>query len=294
MRLANCACGATTKTPNATGEAVFLPSPDKSAQPGGFLFSWYNDLMALSWSGRRQSLYYAVAGVILIGILLVVWQTFFTTIPTCFDNKQNGGEFGVDCGGTCALLCQGSARAPVVLWARAFRVSGNNYTAAAYVQNNNVGSGARAVSYSFQLFDDKNILVVERDGRVDIPPVQTVPIVETGIDAGNRTVAKTIFAFSTLPTWYQVSKEAVPPIKISGQKLNQDGTLSATVTNNSLRDVKNLSVAAVLFDAQGTARAASKSRMSVLPAKASQQVIFTWPEPPANIVRAEVTVLPEF
>lgn len=202
---------------------------------------------------------------------------------------MNGDEHGVDCGGSCALLCPNESRAPVISWSRAFNTSPQTYTAAAYIQNGNVGAGARQVGYSFQLFDADNILVVERDGVVDLPPVQIVPIIETGINVGNRSVARTLFAFSTVPMWQRAG--ALPALHMTGQTLAPDGSrLSATLANDSLVAAR-ATVAAVLFDQDGVARAASKSTLSVGP-RSSVPLTFTWVGGVPNVVRAELTILP--
>lgn len=246
--------------------------------------------MALSWSGRRKALYTSVVGVIGLMLLIFVYQALFTAPPLCTDGKQNGGEVGVDCGGPCSLLCEGGARAPVVVWARAFESAPQIYTAAAYIQNNNVGSGARQVGYSFQLFDAQNKLVVARDGVVDLAPVPTIPIIETGINAGHRTVARTIFSFSTEPVWLRAGQ--LPMLSASKQSLSPDGSrLSATIRNDSLVQAR-ATIAGVLFDAEGVARAASKSTITI-PARGETPVVLTWGMTPTEpIVRAEVTILP--
>ncbi len=245
--------------------------------------------MTLSWSGRRKALYTAVAGV--LGLLLVgfIYQALFTAPPMCTDGKQNGTEHGVDCGGTCALLCQSEAKNPVVLWARAFEQAPQTYTAAAYVQNNNPGAGARQVGYTFQLFDDENRLIVDRSGIADIPPVPVVPIIETGITAGNRPVTRALFSFSENPQWIRAGQ--LPVLSVTGQKLSPDGRrLEATIRNASIGDAK-VQVAAVVFDDSGVARAASKSTITV-PARGQTPVVFTWLISPPGTARAEITILP--
>ena len=259
--------------------------------------------MSLSWSSRRKVLYLAVAGAIAAGVLFVLYGVFFTAAPTCFDGTQNQNERGIDCGGVCTLLCSNIERQPVVLWARSFQTDTLSttlgqvgiYTVAAYVQNQNGSAGARAMRYSFQLFDEKNSLVVERDGVIDLPPVQTIPIVEQNINVGTRSIARVLFAFSEVPVWERVPASNIPTLQVSQQNLASDGSrLSATVTNNSEADAPELAVVAVLFDQAGIARAASKSILSLLPSGASQQVVFTWPAGVPNIVRAEITTLPSF
>jgi len=251
--------------------------------------------MALKWSLRRQLLYYAVASIISVFLSIIVWQALFSTEATCFDKKQNGGETGADCGGPCALLCQDTARAPVVLWSRAFKVGQRSYTAAAYVQNQNQSAGARAVSYSFQLFDDKNLLIVEKTGVIDLPPVRTIAVVEPNIDVGNRVVARTQFSFSTTASWSRVQADAVVPVKVADQLLSRDGSrLSATLVNDTLEDSPRVMMVGVLFDQYGTARAASKSTINRIPRKSSQPIVLTWSGGVSDIVRAEITILPSF
>ncbi len=255
--------------------------------------------MALSWSDRRKYIYLTVFGVIGIGILCWAYFAFIYHPPTCFDGRKNGDEMGVDCGGACSLLCVNQTRQPSVAWARSFltvpATSTNIYTAAAYIQNTNLSAGARNVSYSFQLFDAKNQLIIERNGVTELPPVSIIPVIETNIPTGTRTIARTLFAFSALPVWNAVAPDSLPPIDVTRQALSADGSrLTLTLENNTVKDISNVTVAGVLFDGSGVALAASKSLIPSLPRKSSQNVTFTWPLGVPGVVRAEITVLPSF
>ncbi len=250
--------------------------------------------MALSWSARRQLLYYIVGLIVLALVLFFTYRTFFITTPSCFDNKQDGDETGIDCGGPCSLVCSDVARAPVVEWARSFQTAPSTYTAAAYIENPNIGSGAKNIGYSFQLFDSKNLLIIEKRGTTDLPPVQTIPIVDPNINVGSRTVARTLFTFFDVPTWYKVTSQT-PTLRVTNQNLSADASrLQVTLENDTLTDAPNVNVAAVLFDSQGVARAASRSFVTLVGKKSSQDVVFTWPNGVPDIVRAEITVIPNF
>lgn len=263
--------------------------------------------MAFSWGERRKYTYLAVFGIISVAFLCWVYISFFYHAPTCFDGARNGSEVGVDCGGSCSLLCQNQTHEPPVAWARSFLTvsaasttpageKGNNlYTAAAYIKNNNIGAGAHKAAYSFQLFDAKNQLIIERSGVTDLPPLPNIPIIESGIQTGTRTIARTLFAFSALPVWRVVSADSIPTVGVSHQVLASDGSrLSLSLDNNTVEDVSNITVAAVLFDSNGVALAASKSLISSLPHKSSKSVVFTWPLGVPEVTRAEITVLPSF
>lgn len=264
--------------------------------------------MALSWSERRKYMYLTVFGVIGVAVLCWGYFSFIYHAPTCFDGAKNGTEIGVDCGGTCSLLCKNQTREPAVTWARSFLTvsaasttsvggekTNNLYTAAAYIQNTNLSAGAHKVAYSFQLFDAKNQLIIERNGITELPPVPTIPVIETNIPTGTRTIARTLFAFSALPVWNAVVPDSLPPIEVTRQTLSADGSrLSLTLENNTVKDISNITVAGVLFDGNGVALAASKSLITSLPRKSSQNVTFTWPLGTPEVVRAEITVLPSF
>lgn len=253
--------------------------------------------MTLSWSLRRKLVYSGVTLFVALVVVVYVWVRFFTAAPTCFDGKQDGTETGVDCGGSCSLVCSDAAKAPVVLWARAFSNSDHTYAAAAYVQNNNGNAAARGVHYAFQFYDASNKLIIERDGTFDIPPVETMPVVEPSIDVGNRQVAHVQFSIDdTYPlVWDTVPAAQIPSLRTSAQQLSRDATrLDATIENNSIFDAPNVTLVAVLFDASGVARAASKSLVPVVPHKSSTHVVFTWPQAVAGIVRTDITILPSF
>ena len=236
---------------------------------------------------------YAVSA-FLVALIGGVWVylSYFNAPPSCIDRKQNQGENGIDCGGPCLSICSTEAKEPAVLWARPFMVGTSSVTAAAYIQNTNPGAGARAVRYTFRLYDKNNDLVVERDGVMDLPPVTTVPIIETGITIGYRPPVRAQFSFHGTVEWTKILAGDMPSLSISNESLSSDGTrLSATITNNSFVDAPNVTVAAVLFDARDVALAASKTILSV-DQKSSAPVVFTWPTPTIGVTHAEITVLP--
>ena len=250
--------------------------------------------MHIKWSFRRQFLYYGVAVVVLAVLSLATYTLFLNSPPSCSDGRQNADEHGVDCGGSCSLVCAVEAHDPVVLWARAFRTSPQTYTVAAYVQNPNVSASTKALPYVLQLFDDHNLLVVEISGSLDIPPVRTVPIVAPNVVVGQRTVARTLLSFTgTPPVWRKSAP--LPTLRIGNQRLAADGsTLSATIYNDSNVEVRDVVASAVLFDTVGTALSASKSILSRLGRKESQDIVFTWSGGVQGSIRAEITILSAF
>ncbi len=249
--------------------------------------------MVLSWRMRRQLLYYAVGGVVALILFLLVSTLLLSQTPTCSDGSRNGTETGVDCGGSCANICMEQAEKPRVLWTRAFRTGANTYTLAAYIESPYPTATASRVPYFFELRDDKGLLVLERKGLLDIPPIPIIPIVEVNVNVGERSVSHTFLSFPQTPQWVKVSSNTKRDVRISLPTPNSDySRVSATLTNSSLQDAEDVTVMAVLFDTAGVARGASKTFVSELPRTSSKSIVFTWPSGVPNIVRVELTVLP--
>lgn len=245
-----------------------------------------------TWGTRRKALYITTAGLFVFALLGALAYAILSRPSSCFNGVRDGSEQDVDCGGSCSRMCIQSVRPPNVLWTRYFTLAPNTYSVAAYVENTNSGAYVRQARYVFKLFDTNNILIAERQGIAAIAPTRITPIVETNINTGNRTPARAFMEFTATPQWDRAL--AVPPIRVDSEDLSPSGQrLSVMVHNDDVKDVANLSVAAVLFDAEGQAQAASVSVIPLLERAGQTQVVFTWPLAPKRpIVRAEVVALP--
>ena len=81
----------------------------------------------------------------------------------------------------------------------------------------------------------------------------------------------------------RVSEEKANQLKIlvSDIKLeNEDSSpkLSATVKNNSLFQIPEVNIVAILYDEKGNAVSASKTYLDVLNGEETRTINFTWPE----------------
>lgn len=199
--------------------------------------------------------------------------------PTCFDGKMNGNENGVDCGGSCQLVCAFQASDPIVKWDESFEVRPGEWGAVAYVENPNDAFIAN-IDYLFRFVDEKGVTIALREGNTYIPPRSTFAVFESGISLGERVPAQEFFSFEEDKfTWkkseFENRKLEIRSIRISE---NQSGTrLSGVIVNPSVREVKNIEVIGILYDLEGNAIAASETTVSSLGEKGSADVVFTWP-----------------
>ena len=236
----------------------------------------------MSWSSKRQIIIVLILLVAISGTAFVHYRDRIFVAPTCTDGKMNGTEVGVDCGGSCTNFCSSQIQLPIVLWSRSFKVAPSVYTAVADIQNQNTAA-ISAIPYEFRLYDPSGVYVGRVDGTALVPPSGNYAIVETGIQTGNASVASTTFEFgkASVP-WVRIDP-SIAKLRIDTSKISLDtsGTipkLSATLSNTSPTiALKNISVAAILYDANGNAITASKTFLPQIATQGSAQVVFTWP-----------------
>lgn len=250
----------------------------------------------MSWASRRQFKYFSFFMIIVALIIFAIIYPFISKKPTCFDSKQNGKETGVDCGGTCSLMCKEDISDPVVLWSRAFPVTGTNYNLVAFIENRNKNSGVINAPYEFRIYDNDNKLLGRREGTTFIPPNQQFAVFESRFDSGESQIKTVTFEFLPPLVWIKkFSTIQTLPIYVKNIVFdnNKDTpNLSATISNDSVYDLPGFDVIAILYDSNQNAINVSKTHKDNLPSNNSLPVIFTWPEAFSTIpVTKDVMVL---
>ncbi|OHA38654.1 MAG: hypothetical protein A3G52_04385 [Candidatus Taylorbacteria bacterium RIFCSPLOWO2_12_FULL_43_20] len=231
------------------------------------------------WATKRKLSYIGAFFVLLfVGFALPVFFFVYDS-PTCFDGKQNQNETGIDCGGSCNILCSTESIRPLVLWQRIFKVLPGIYNAVAYVENANISSGSEAVPYVFELYDENGSLIAERKGVADIPPNKKFPIFEDRIDTGGKTPSRTIFQFTDDPVWKKDTRQ-FPDIRVTSSSLvegEDNPRVLSTIENRSLEDIYDLEVVAMVYDSGENVIAASRTYVNKLEKGGSENLVFTWP-----------------
>ena len=252
----------------------------------------------MSWADRRKFLY--LTGIFVFLLVVVggpIAYKIVTTPSTCHDGKMDQGETSVDRGGPCLLLDDASLQPHAILWARSFQVRGGSYNAVAYIQNPNRNAGVVAANYQFALYDSQNVLIADRTGTTYIMPGGITPVFAAGIDAGNRIVAHTYFTLTDPSlTWERMSNPTAP-ISVTGKLVANTSSVpqvTATASNSSVSDIKDISFVAVVFDTGGNAINASATKVPDLGAGEQAQIAFTWPDPFSAVVGSEdvIPVMP--
>lgn len=237
----------------------------------------------MSWASRRQFQY--IGGLLIfLGILalIIAWPTI-TKAPTCSDGKQNNGERGVDCGGSCQRICTADASEPIVLWSRAFPVTGNIYNLVAFAENRNKDAAVYQVSYEFRIYDTNNILIGRRQGSTFISPNQQFAVFEPRFDAGASEVKSVNFEFTSPFVWMKKQPTIQTlPIRVDDIVLADDKgipSLTAQINNDSIYDLPEFDVITIIYDIRHIAINASKTHKDGLASNEKSLLLFTWPQP---------------
>lgn len=250
----------------------------------------------MSWASKRQFKYFSIfIAFVALVIFILIYPMLFKK-PTCSDGKQNGTEIGVDCGGSCSIMCKIDVSDPSIIWSRAFHVTDNNYNLVAYVENRNKNSAVVSAKYEFRIYDTNNKLLGRREGITFIPPNQQFAVFESRFDSGESKIKSVTFEFLSPLVWVKKFPTLQTlPIRVKNIIFdnNKDTPgLSAIISNESVYDIPEFDVITILYDVNKNAINASKTHKYKLLSNSSMPVTFTWPEElPIVSVTQDVMVL---
>jgi uncharacterized protein YegL len=234
-----------------------------------------------SWAVKRQ-IYYGTTFVVITGLVFfgIFWKLFYK-VPTCTDGIQNGEEKGIDCGGSCKNLCTSDTLTPVVLWSKVFHISGDVYTAVAYIQNPNITSKNPKATYRFKIYDENNNIIETKNGETSIPKNKKFAVFETGLVIKNKIPKSADFEFLSFAPWQkEIEKENTVNVEY-GTLLSTTTSpkITGTISNTSQSDIESLELDVFVLDGKENVVAASRSFVDNLIKGSSQDFVFTWPKP---------------
>ena len=211
------------------------------------------------WATQKKLSYISII-IVVLAILGAGLYFYLRQAPTCFDQKQNQGELGVDCGGSCNAVCSSEATDLVLRWSRFFRVRQGIYTAVSVIENPN-RFAAEQMSYSFKLYDKNSILIKEVHGMTFVNPSEQFVVIEPNINVGERLPARVSFQIDNISPWVREVEIEKPTFEIKNKniKLLPTPELSLDLVNNSLSEVFDVYVTVVVLDFDGNAVGASST-----------------------------------
>lgn len=239
----------------------------------------------MDWSTRHKiTIVGTLTAIVLVIAAIFVYVKFIKHDPTCFDQKQNQDERGIDCGGVCSLMCSADVKPLLPLWTRPIKITGDVYSVVSYIENQNMGNGAERVPYEIRMYDSSNILVTEPIiGTTFIGPNDRTAIYETGIKVGNRIPKTAFITFGQPIIFTKIADQYNDQNLIVENDLLTDidtmPKLSADVRNTTFATFYNIPVVVIIYDINGNAIATSQTIIDQIDSEETVQVYFTWPDP---------------
>lgn len=260
-----------------------VPGAPQPSQVGPFLFC-YTRVMN-QWSRNRKRIILAILFFILVILVGLPAFLLFYEKPNCFDKKMNGDEAGVDCGGSCQLLCS-SQSVPLILKGdpRVLTLATSTYQVVALVENSNNDAEIYKAGYTLKLYDSSNPIPVKTiEGVTFVPQGSEFAIFEgpINLESGIQPSKATLEWREDSLVWRKTVK-AAPELTVRNTKITKEETsptLEADIQNSSLEVATNIDLVALIADSQGNIFAASKTFIDALAPGGETKAIFTWPKP---------------
>ncbi len=237
--------------------------------------------MALHWAARRRAIILLIIFAFISVFMVIPYLILTYEAPSCVDGKRNQDETGVDCGGVCTRLCTGEAIPLAIKWTRVYPVRDGVYDVVAYIENRNFKIGATNIPYELKVYDRNDTVIAERTGALYARPNEHLLLFEGTIRTGDRVPERAEVSIKQDFTWEKTGKKELPLIVKDKSVTDSLGKpkLSATVEHTGVEILRDIDVAAIVYDRNNIPIGVSTSRIERILPGTQEQIYFTWSLP---------------
>lgn len=206
----------------------------------------------------------------------------FRTDPSCNDGKQNQGEAGIDCGGSCSAKCEEMPKIENVrvLEKNFLPVGDGKYDAIAKIDNPNSQFGVAQFEYSFNLLDGSGNIISQKEGSSFILPAETKYILAFNLasSAQPESIDIKIRSFK----WTKFLEYEEPLIQIYSKEFNlvnagsNFAILKAKIKNLSGYDFRTITVKTVIRNERNVPVALNQTSVNDVKVNEEREIIFNW------------------
>ncbi len=215
------------------------------------------------WALWRRFVY----GLTLLIIFLVPFSYFsyqkLYQAPTCKDGVQNGEEVGVDCGGSCSLLCSSDVIPVETTFAQFFKNDDGTYDVGVLLLNKNSGSAPKSLKLTVILKSKEDKILLQKEVLTIIPVASDLPVVLQRVTLSG--VPDKVIVVKEEGYSYVIKNKIITPIKIatSFDQVSKNGVY-VTLTNTTKKELLRFPVSVVLYDEQRKPLGVSESMVERL------------------------------
>ena len=252
----------------------------------------------MDYRRKKHLIIVSILALVLVLLLTGAYFKWFYQGATCFDNKQNQKEEGVDCGGPCEMSCEFlTVKKLETQWVKAILLKDGFYDLAAKVENLNPNFGLAQFRYAFELFDAADQLIVRKEGDSFILPNQSKYIIEANVAVGAAPVKTELVILDSVKTdWQRLNDNfETPDIYVHDKQFkyleNQAGQpasaqVSGIIKNNSDFDFDKIVVSVALFDTNKEMIGVNKTQAHTIPASEERYFSVLWFSPLVGEVKS--------
>ncbi len=243
------------------------------------------------WRKTRKSLFISIISLIILSIIFYKLHAYIFPKPSCFDNKLNGDESDIDCGGSCQKVCNEKILPIISKTARAIKTEKGLYDLIGFLQNNNRDKNIsnNKINYKFTIFDLSGKPIKEYIGKTDLLVGQTFPIIVQNVpldlESSGNDISKVILTTSfDNNEWLKVDSIFGESFFSSSnedyERLNNNITqLSLDITNPTKARFRDIPIRITLENEEGNIVAVNETILRDIAGRSSQKVSFTWRNP---------------
>lgn len=219
----------------------------------------------------KQIIYGAFYLIILGGIVAAVYFFFLKPAPSCFDQKQNQNEEGIDCGGVCSNVClPPGLKAPRVIdRVLVLHPTPERLTILGRISNPNQDYAIKNLTYEFLLYDLAGQIVQSFSGESFLYAGEVKYIVLPNISYPAESFSKIDLKISNYDWVLKKDFPGPPKIDISALETHDSGNSSVVegrITNNDTVAFNKIFIVAILRGKLGQTAGVSQTEIdSILP-----------------------------
>jgi len=230
---------------------------------------------------------------ILIVFFIIIFLTIFIgprkESDLCYNGVHNQGEIGIDCGGNCHVMCHEISRLEIE---KTFIVNANNGLTV-LVNNSNSLYGLSSFSYDIIGYNEQGEEVVRKTDQSYILPRQEKYLSCFDIEDSLISEIKSINIEIYKENWNKFSQFTAPNLLIINKKINETGEnlimmASGRLVNDSVYNIKEVNVVAIIFDETGELIATTRTNINDIDSKEKRDFKVTWPTNQNNVSRFEM------
>ncbi len=200
----------------------------------------------------RRHIKQFIYGIFYLAFFAVIGFGFYFSnkpAPTCFDNRQNQKETGIDCGGECPS-CEIKHLAPLVASPVTLFANEGKTSALFEVRNTNQRYGAQQFPYTLTLFDNSNRAIFIATTTSFIYPTEIKYIVNVGLDLGGDVpvrgeVVLGPTAWKTAPDFF-IPRLETRSLKAEFNSQNHRVIISGLLLNNNSFQISSAKIVGIL------------------------------------------------